>query len=40
MITLVCAKCGKEFERRGAKRGKKPHCIPCQKEAEYQRKQK
>ena len=37
MIELICSKCGATFERRGYKRGKKPHCKPCQIKAEYER---
>jgi predicted amidophosphoribosyltransferase len=29
MIELTCPKCGKDFERRGAKRGGKPYCNEC-----------
>lgn len=35
MITLVCERCKKEFDRRGYKRGKKPYCLPCQKELKH-----
>lgn len=37
MITLRCDKCNKEFERRGLKRGGKPHCNDCRAKAEYER---
>lgn len=29
MIELLCPKCGKVFERRGANRGGKPYCNEC-----------
>lgn len=37
MIEMICGNCGQTFERRGHKRGKKPHCIECQKKAEQER---
>ena len=33
MIELTCPKCGKDFERRGAKRGGKPYCNECKAQA-------